>query len=196
MSSPRKLQGIVLFPTVGAMAVLACAADVDVELGNEQPPSLLDGGADTAAPDVMSDAPDAGNVERCSASGLCIVEAPIDTRINVTSVSGSGPNDVWAVGTGRTIIHYNGSVWEKASPIPYDAAAFTMRAVWVGGPSDVWIADGPLVRHSTGWKGPSATEWQATPLAGNAAVPLATPGAISGKDGTVVIGRQLPNGSD
>jgi len=187
---------IAFFPTAGAMAVLACAADVDVELGNEQPPSLLDGGVEAAAPDAISDAQDAGNVQRCSASGLCIVEAPIDTRINVTSVSGSGPNDVWGVGTSRTIIHYNGSAWEKASPIPNDAASFTMRAVWVGGPSDVWIADGPMVRHSTGWKGPSATEWEATSLTGTAGVTLATPGAISGKDGTVVIGRQLPHGSD
>ena len=77
----------------------------------------------------------------------------------MTSLSGSGPNDVWAVGTDRTILHYDGKVWEKADPLTYEVTPFTMRSVWLGGPTDVWVAAGPILYHSTGWNGPSGTAW-------------------------------------
>jgi hypothetical protein len=185
---------VVVLASLGAAAALACAAtEGDPVLAEDTPSVVLDAARDqTDAADAGPDAAKVPDAPRCSTAGLCRVPVPIDTRINVTSLSGSGANDVWAVGTDRTILHYAGTVWEKANAIPSDAAAFTMRAVWVGGPTDVWIADGPTIRHTTGWKGPSATEWTSTVLVGAAA---SSPSAISGKNGAVVIGRQLVNPS-
>jgi hypothetical protein len=187
MSSLKTLGAIAVLAPLGAAVVLACANEGDqlpVEDPTDASRSVIE--PQDADADAAEDA-DAAPTDPCSASGLCIVPAPIDGRINVTSLSGSGPNDVWGVGTDRTIVHYNGAVWEKADTIPSDGASFTMRAVWVGGPGDVWVADGPAVRHSTGWKGPSGTEW--TSFVVGKQTETAT--GISGKGGTVVIARQL-----
>ncbi len=135
-----------------------------------------------AAP-IEDPRPEAGS---CSSAGLCTVRVPIDTRIHITSISGSGPNDVWAVGTDRTILHYDGATWEKALGNEVDASPYTLRSVWVGGPDDVWVADGTTLRHSTGWKGPSDTEWSFASLKDDG-----FPTTIRGMGGTVAIARQL-----
>ena len=193
MTSIQRLNSLALLALLGAAAAIACAADPDVELGTQMPPDSTSVPDASAALDSGEDAADAdAGMAPCSASGLCVVPAPIDTRINVTSVSGSGAKDVWAVGTDRTILHYDGKVWDKADTIPNDAASFTMRAVWVGGPGDIWVTDGPRLRHSTGWKGPSATEWESVLLVD----PNTMPSAISGNGTKVMIGSQLVDGSN
>lgn len=187
MSALNKLGAVVVLAPVGAAAAIACASESDVELGEELS-SILDAAWDAGqASDGGGDGADGGDGDRCSDSGLCIVPAPIDTRINVTSISGSGTNDVWAVGTARTILHYNGALWEKADTIPFDASTFTMRAVWAGGPSDVWVIDGPVLRHSTGWKGPSSTEWSTAHPVPSGGLPA----AISGANGAVTVALHL-----
>lgn len=190
MTTFKKLASIALLAPLGAAAALACATEGDGERDMEEPP-MLDGSGETSiVPDADAgvDAPDA---DPCSEAGLCIVPARIDTRINITSVSGSGASDVWAVGTDRTILHYDGAVWEKADAVEPDAASFTMRAVWASGPTDVWVANGPTVFHSTGWKGKAATQWTSADLDDANAVPM----AISGKSGRVIITRQVMNAS-
>jgi hypothetical protein len=181
--------------TVALLAILgaaaACAASDDNAPPVEPPSVIPDGGGletDAEAGVDAGDASDAVDAGPCSASGICIVPAPIDTQINVTSVWGSGPNDVWAVGTSRTVLHYNGTIWEKAAPMTDDASPFTMRSVWLGAPNDVWIAAGPFIYHSTGWNGPTGTEWKtAFELDG------ASNTAIRGTNGTVWIARQVLN---
>ena len=192
MSSIKKLGTSSLAVLLVAETALACAGEGELEPEREGVPDASAEVADAGDAGDGADAADAADADPCSASGLCIVPVPIDTRVNVTSVSGSGAKDVWAVGTARTTLHYDGAVWEKADTIPYDAAPFTMRAVWVGGPNDVWVADGPTIHHSTGWKGPSATVWESSVLAGTYTAPT----AISGNDGRVIIGRQISNQFD
>ena len=49
---------------------------------------------------------------------------------------GSGPRDVWAVGAGATVVHFDGAAW---SPFAAPAAAGAdLAAVWGSGPHDVW----------------------------------------------------------
>jgi len=188
MSTRFKI-GAILLSMLGA--AMACASQGEPQAGAVPEENLLARDATTNAADAPppvdagADRADAGP---CAASGLCTVFVPIDERVNVTSVSGSGVNDVWAVGTERTILHYDGVAWEKAKAIEYDASPFTMRAVWAPAPDDVWITDGPLLRHTTGWKGPNDTEWTSTALAGSLTV---SPSSIGGKDGRVFVGRHF-----
>ncbi len=177
---------------VSALGLLgAAAACATAENGVAEPPETdvkvpVDVPSDAGAAVDASDASvDAGP---CSSAGLCIVPAPIDGLVNVTSISGSGPTDVWAVGSNRTVLHYDGSAWDKTVIVDEKIASVTMRAVWVGGPADVWIADGLYIRHSTGWKA-NATEW--TTWMGATGDMNGLPMAISGVAGRVFIGRQV-----
>ena len=132
--------------------------------------------------------PDRVDAGTCSPSGLCVADVPIDTQINVTAIRGTSSNDVWAVGTNRTVVHYDGKVWEKAAPMPDEVTPFTIRSVWLGGPNDVWLAAGPIVYHSTGWNGPSGTAWTSALFIDGTSV-----SAIAGMDGTVLLARQVSN---
>ncbi|MDF2698440.1 MAG: hypothetical protein K0S65_6824, partial [Labilithrix sp.] len=168
------------FALLGVFAAVACATEGDA--GHEEPP-VPGPPADAAGTADASDAADAGmDASPCSTSGLCTVSVGLDTRTNVVAISGSSAKDVWAVGSTRTVLHFDGAAWEKTT-IEADASAFTMRAVWLGGEGDVWIADGPAIRHSTGWEGPNVTAWTSI-------VQSQPPSAISGKGGTVAVGSQ------
>ncbi|MDF2691996.1 MAG: hypothetical protein K0S65_379 [Labilithrix sp.] len=188
MRTLAKLGAVAFLPLLGASAALACATNA-AEDGEASPPPAPDA-ANTSAGDA-GESPDADPIDAgpCSPSGLCTVPVPFDTQVNVASISGSGPTDVWAVGSNRTILHYDGAAWVKADSIKADASPYTLRSVWVGGATDVWITDGPVLRHTTGWKGPSATEWTSFVLADVDAG--AVPSAITGKDGRVFISRQV-----
>jgi hypothetical protein len=54
------------------------------------------------------------------------------------SVWGSGPNDVFAVGTGATVLHYNGSTWSKQT-MPNGTA--DLYGVWGKASNDVYAVD-------------------------------------------------------
>jgi hypothetical protein len=48
---------------------------------------------------------------------------------------GSGPNDIWAVGSEGAIIHWNGSAWSSSA----SGTTGQLFDVWGSGPSDVWV---------------------------------------------------------
>lgn len=74
-------------------------------------------------------------------------------------VHGSGPNDVWVVGTGGAVMHYDGAAW---TPRPI-AGADDLGTVLVVAPDDVWAAD--FWRdHLYRWDGQSWTEVEAPPV--------------------------------
>ncbi len=144
----------------------ACASQDDPAASPEEPePSKIPelptdaGGAETL-PDV-----DAGT--RCSASKICVEKVPIDEFVHLTSVWGSSANDVWAVGAHGTVLHYDGTAWKKADVATANGGlVYTLRSVWLERPDDVWIVDGTtqsggggILRHSSGWSGPSAVAW-------------------------------------
>jgi hypothetical protein len=69
------------------------------------------------------------------------------TTVRLSSIWGSGPSDVYAVGAG-IILHYDGMAW---SPRWSDPTRLCL-SVWGTSSSDVWVAtDGPTV-HFDGSK--------------------------------------------
>ena len=191
----RELGAIALLVFPGAAIAAACATTDETAPSNEVPQVILEAGssatpdaADAADADAGHRPPDLVEAGTCSTSGLCVADVPVDTQINVTAIRGSAANDVWAVGTNRTVVHYDGKVWEKAAPMTDAVTPFTMRSVWLGGPNDVWIAAGPIVYHSTGWNGPSGTAWTSAFFIDGTSV-----SAIAGMDGTVLLARQVVN---
>ncbi|MBK6535930.1 MAG: hypothetical protein IPF99_42285 [Deltaproteobacteria bacterium] len=61
-------------------------------------------------------------------------------------VWGAAPNDVWAVGEGGTILHWDGARW---SSIPSNTTA-TLRSVWGASAGDVWaVGDNGTAVHYT-----------------------------------------------
>jgi len=163
-----------------AVTPLACAHEPDPAAGPEAERSVEL--PEASAGDAGDASADAGP---CSASHVCVAHAPISEYINITSVWGSSKTDVWAVGTNATVLHYDGNTWELAGRTDPDASLYTLRSVWLERPDDVWIVDGHRLRHSTGWKGPTATEWTFYEL------PLddVTPAAIGGKNNLVWLAR-------
>src|SRR6185436_659273 len=71
------------------------------------------------------------------------------------AVHGTGPSNVWVVGSSGTIRQWNGTSWTS-----YDGVTTTARLndVWVAGPKDVWVVgDGGTARR---WNG---TTWTVLP---------------------------------
>ena len=174
-----------------AVVAVACASEGELEAARPDEPQVIPGD-DASGDDTSIDAappPEDAGVEAgaCSSSGICAAAIPIDDRVSLASIWGSGANDVWAVGTAGTILHYDGANWEKADLEAQDASSpFTLRGVWLERPDDVWILDGMRLRHTTGWNGPTTTAWGLFTYAQTSPVPS----SIRGKDGTIFMTRQ------
>ena len=54
----------------------------------------------------------------------------------LTAVSGTGPNDVWAVGEGGVIIHFDGNSWTE---IETPGISSTFFSVHVNGANDLYL---------------------------------------------------------
>jgi hypothetical protein len=78
------------------------------------------------------------------------------------AVWGSSANDVWAVGSQGTILHWDGSAWTSTP----SGTKQTLFAVKGTGPGDVWaVSSREIVLHSTGFAGGVATWTKAPPVA-------------------------------
>jgi hypothetical protein len=116
---------------------------------------------EAAAACDASDPTCAASVLTCDLAAWCPVPTPVSTLYSLTSVWGSGKNDVWAVGSGGSIIHYDGAKW-TATPTP---VRNTFHAVWGSGPNDVWaVSMTDVLFHSTGFTGGNAV-WTKAPAA-------------------------------
>jgi len=187
MISAGRLIGLGCFVLTGAVSPLACAHISEKDglpdpLTDEISTRLPD------QPDAFSNL-DAGNdafvpTNPCSASNLCTVPLPLDHKLHLTSVWGSGTHDVYAVGSDGSILHYDGAVWELAQNGPNTYGPFMTQSVWLRRADDVWIGDGNRIRHGTGWKGPTETEWTYYRYTDNGTV-----SAIRGDENTVWVSR-------
>lgn len=119
-------------PTRGAfLALLLSASGV----------SLLASCAESGHP--AAPLPDAGEppspeasapvVEQCQKGAWCRVELP-EARVSLNGIWGSGPSDVWIVGTPAIVHHWNGSRFES-SRIETNQSLF---GIWGSGKDDVW----------------------------------------------------------
>ncbi len=97
--------------------------------------SLDDAGCDPSAPDCAP-AP-----LSCDDVPWCPVSTGVANIYLLTKVWGTSKDDVWAVGSGGTVIHWNGSAWSP-SVIPPSPAEMknTFFAVGGTGANDVWVA--------------------------------------------------------
>ncbi len=137
---------------------IGCAAGTDKP--DEAEPPFGDGGGESLAEAgaIEASAPgdgslDGGNTppnERCSEDGWCRVDMP-DDKAALYGIWGSGPSDVWTVGSNGAVFHWDGTKW-SAHRVETDAGqARPMFAVWGSGPSDVWAVTGTDILHSNGW---------------------------------------------
>lgn len=170
LSLVKAARPLTLVASVSALSALvaigaSCAADET----NEAPPDDTstsvpppDAGTTTAL-DASTDAtppcdPDSGTctteVLSCDVAAWCPVPTNVSTQYALAAVWGSGPSDVWAVGSGGMTAHWDGAAW-KAFETPVKN---TFRAVWGTGPTDVWaVAMTDVIFHTTGFSNGNAT---------------------------------------
>jgi hypothetical protein len=167
------LSGLVLFATVPWM-LASCASDEKGE-GNTPvepllaPESGADAGseADVLAPvDGGCDASDPGCVTTpvtCEEASWCPVPTGLSPLHVLTAVWGSDKDDVWAGGSGGTILHWDGAAWR---PTPTaEPVKNTFRAIWGSNAKDVWIASATnMVFHTDGFEN-GAAAWTRAPNA-------------------------------
>ncbi len=67
----------------------------------------------------------------------------------LSSIYARGPNDVWAVGSGGPMLHYNGSIWTNSSPPAGTGYLYSVKLV---GTDDGWAvgSDGIILRLING----------------------------------------------
>ena len=73
--------------------------------------------------------------------------------VNLSALSGTAANDVWAVGLHDAILHWDGHAWER-SHVDSDT---TLLSIWAAAPDDAWAVGGELL-HWDGerWAGPAS----------------------------------------
>ena len=166
MSSSKSLVIVATAPLLafGSFAVASCAGTDPAETHQDDASSVIqpsDAGApeveaaDAEAPCDPDDRSCVSKVLSCDEADFCPIANGLDRRYALTAVWGSSATDVWAVGSGGTILHNDGSGWEAVSSGTTD----TLYAVWGTGPGDVWIT-GPIttILHGPG-AAPSQPAW-------------------------------------
>jgi hypothetical protein len=105
-----------------------------------------------------------GRAWSVASTGLTYVPPPPgaghmgETSMQLLGVWGSGPNDVWAVGTDR--MHWDGQKWSQHWEGP-GSGNDRVGGVWGSGPNDVWVVagrwgdDGGWILH---WNGGTWSE--------------------------------------
>jgi hypothetical protein len=119
-----------------------------------------DGGSPDAAPDCDAGDPSCTtSIASCDTVSWCMASTPAPLLHPLLGVWGSGKTDVWAVGSGGTILHYDGTAW---TDIP-SGLKYTLYGVWGSGANDVWVvATTSIILHGTGIQNGTAT-WTNTP---------------------------------
>jgi len=83
----------------------------------------------------------------CSPTGWCQHNAPIK-QTNLRGVWSSGPSNVWVVGAGGTVAHYDGKAW-TAVPVVTNPN-YSFYSVASTGPSDIVIGGSLMTSGTTG----------------------------------------------
>lgn len=158
--------GVVLAGGALVWALASCAT-TDETTPTETPRSV----PDASSPDASDDASDAGvdaeTPVSCDDVAWCPVATSVSAVYALTSVWGSSKDDVWASGSGGSVIHWDGTAWTP-TPLPTETGVpvkNTFRALWGSGPNDVWVASATdLIFHFEGFANGKAV-WNHTPAA-------------------------------
>jgi len=144
-------------PTIGALAVLLLAGCGGRSLplhgatGEDAGPTDLPR-ADLALPDASS--PDVARPpdlkppppDRPPPCKLAWRTIKVGTSQTLVGAWGSGPNDVWIVGSGGAVLHFDGKKWT----MPYLGPGQTLTGVWGSGPKDVYVLGYTTLHHFDG----------------------------------------------
>lgn len=149
------------------LIVVSCAGPEAVDDGH------ADGGDGATASDPS--AGDAGGFEdsgaetstdaqepACGDAEWCPVKTNQPSWLGLTSVWGSGPNDVWIAGAAGSVNHWDGTQWRSATA----PTSQTLSVIWGTGPNDIWaVSTADVVLHTTGFKDGEARWSLMTPIA-------------------------------
>ncbi|AKU95347.1 hypothetical protein AKJ09_02011 [Labilithrix luteola] len=164
---PALLASLVGPCAAGALA--SCAADtgfVDVDAtdaGRLEPvdaePVVRDALAEDA--ECSSDSACPPTKGPCDGVAFCPVPLPLDSTRALRTVWGTQKDDVWAVGTAGTVMHWDGTSWAS---VPAKTTR-TLTTVTGSSKNDVWVGGSTAaVFHTDGFANGTAT-WVATPIA-------------------------------
>jgi len=133
-----------------SMSLASCASDEDGALPTDDasvPVPTPDGG--DAATEASCEGVACGPAPlSCAEADWCPVATGVDARYALTAVWGTSATDVWAVGSGGTLVHHDGSAW---SVIP-SGVPETFNAVWGTSATDVWfVASAARILHFEGF---------------------------------------------
>ncbi len=152
------LLGVSALLAMATVPAFASCAESETSAGRDVDASVIAPGTDAGTEDA--EPVDAGcrpTDENCVTHQLSCDEAPwcpVATGVSgfyaLTAIWGSSKNDVWAVGSGGTIVHWDGAKW-TATPA---SVKNTFNAIWGSGPDNVWIASATdTVFHASGFAG-------------------------------------------
>ena len=134
-SSVAGLLGLTLLSSVAVLSVAACAESENIARAPE------DGSAVIPSSDAegFADASDGGEAEAgpCVAGNICKVTSPL---ASVVAITGRSKDDVWATGSGGTILHWSGSGWTALESTLNE----TLTSVFLT-PGEMWATAGTLV---------------------------------------------------
>lgn len=147
---PRDIAFMMVLPA----ALFAAASCTE---NDEATPPPTDGGVvDSHDVDAASPEDDGGSnplPPTCVGEWCSIVlDGMRDVALN--AVSGSGPNDVWVVGSKGFVARFNGTAWEEHRI----DTLLPIYSVWASNPTDVWAANtGGTLFHWDGLKWEEST---------------------------------------
>ncbi|MBX3209637.1 MAG: hypothetical protein KF764_31680 [Labilithrix sp.] len=204
MSRAKTLVAVAVLPlALFVPLAMASCAETDPATPTEDDASSVvtppegDGGAgdasDAGPPCDAGDKNCVSTLLSCAEADFCPATIPIDRRFALTAVWGSSATDVWAVGSGGTIAHWDGAAWKVVPSNTGD----TLTAVWGSSATDVWIGGSTAtILHGAGFAA-GAAGWKATPAFGDDVISY--PGrlhALWGAGATEVRAGGEPFGAD
>jgi len=145
-STHARLSLVALLVTTGVAGVVTSCAE-------SAPPA--EGALDVGD---TGDTAEAGAVlpqaDVCAAGTWCRIELP-SMPVSLNGIWGSGPEDVWIVGTPRTAIHWDGKRFVRTTI----DTRLALSGIWGSGKSDIWtFSTSQTMWHSRGFDG-EGTEW-------------------------------------
>ncbi len=138
LTARRAVLSAILLTAPGVVLITAgCARDDrDADPIEDDGPSLIDGGSGQVESDASLETSTPDAAAACGTATWCMVETHVSPSNLLRAVWGTGASDVWAAGSGGTIIHYDGSDWSPVS----SGVRNTINAIWGSGPDDVYLA--------------------------------------------------------
>ncbi len=172
--------------TFASLAGLGCLAATFASCATSSGTAMLEEDASSAVPDAgggedvvpgpsdascdASDSDCTTELVSCDEVDWCLVPTSLSALYTLTSVWGSASNDVWAAGSGGTILHWDGDTWTETR----SGLQNTFLGIWGSGQGDIWaVSSTEVVLHGTQLQdGGVVWENRPTSITGFTSVPL------------------------